>query len=58
MIDSEDIQTMLVEIATGKPPSLNTPEANRMRKKLIRECEEIRAKGGGIDVPWEIPDPS
>ena len=55
MIDSEDIEHMLVEIVTGKPPSLMTPEAAAMREKLQYECDEITRKGGTVMIHHEIP---
>jgi len=56
VIDTDDLITMMVELETGKPPSLNTPEANAIREKLRKECDEIRAKGGMVDIPFEIPN--
>lgn len=56
MIDTEEINQMLIEILTGKPPSLRTPEADKMRVQLKKECDEIIAKGGVVDIPVEIPN--
>jgi len=58
MIDMDDIQKMLVEIQTGKPPSNTTPEANRIRQQLQKECDEIKAKGGTVKIPHDIPEMS
>jgi hypothetical protein len=55
MIDSEDIEHMLVEIVTGKPPSIRTPEADTMRAQLQKECDDIAKKGGTVMIHHEIP---
>lgn len=55
MMDSSDIERMLVEIVTGKPPTLSGPEADAMRAQLKMECDEILAKGGIVAIPHEIP---
>ena len=55
MIDSEDLERMLVEITTGKPPSLYTPEANTLRAKLQEECDDITKMGGTVMIHHEIP---
>ncbi len=54
MLTSEDIERMLIEIQTGKPPSLKTDEAAVMRIQLRKECAEIKSRGAAVDVPWEI----
>jgi len=54
-LDTDDLRTMLVEIMTGKPPTLRTPEADAMRARLQRECEEIRANLGTVAISSEIP---
>jgi hypothetical protein len=55
-VDTRDMEVMMVEILQGKPPSLRTPEADEVRAKLKKEIEEIQAKGGTVDVPFEIPE--
>lgn len=57
MLDTDDITRILVEIVTGKMPNPpDTPEAAAMRVQLQKECDEIVAKGGVVDIPTEIPD--
>lgn len=57
MIDSDDISRMLVEITTGKEPAIpDTPEFAAMRAQLQKECDEIRAKGFEVEIPFEIPN--
>jgi hypothetical protein len=56
MITSEELYQMLVELETGKPPTLTTPEANAKREQLRKECADIKAMGGTVDIPHEIPD--
>ena len=55
MLTAEKVIHMLVEIETGKPPSLVTPEANALRAKLIVEVAEIKARGGAVAIPYEVP---
>jgi hypothetical protein len=56
MITTDELARMVVEIETGKPPSRTDPEASAMRAKLKSECEQIKAKGGAVMVPFELPD--
>jgi len=49
-----DLQTIMVEIMTGKAPSLRSPKADRARAELRKEIAEIKAKGGSVDIPPEI----
>jgi hypothetical protein len=53
-MDTEDLERMLVEIVTGKPPSLNTPEANAIREKLRIEVQAIHDRGGEVEIQSEI----
>lgn len=56
MIDTDDLSRILVEIETGKPPAIpDTPRLMRLRAQLTLEINEIKAKGGTVDVPHEIP---
>lgn len=58
-MDSDIIARMLVEIVTGKEPLLpDDAEMAAMRKQLQKECDEIVASGGVVDVPHEVPDAS
>jgi hypothetical protein len=55
-MNSDDVTRVLVEVETGKPPAVpDTPELLMLRAKLTGECVDIRAKGGWVDVPHEIP---
>jgi hypothetical protein len=55
-MDTDEMTRILVEVTTGKPPAKpDTVEFAVMRKKLKREVDEIRAKGGTVLVPHEIP---
>lgn len=56
MIDSDDISRMLVEIVAKKPHTMTGPEAEAMYAQLEKECDEIRARGLDVDVPYEVPD--
>ena len=55
-IDATDIERMLVEIMTGKEPTLRTPEADAMREQLRKECEEIKARGDQVFIPHDPTD--
>lgn len=55
-MDTRDMERMMVEIVTGKPPSLRTPEADEMRARLTAEIREIQARGGEVEIPHEIPE--
>lgn len=57
MIDTDTMNRMLVEIVTGKKPARDdTVEEAKMRIRLKRECEEIQARGGVVEIPAEHPD--
>ena len=47
---------MLVEIVTGKTPTLRTPEADEVRARLTLQVQEMQAKGLEVEIPFEIPD--
>jgi hypothetical protein len=53
MIPSEEVSRMLVEITTGKEPTLRSPKADALREELRRQCDEITAKGLAVDIPYE-----
>lgn len=55
-MDTREMERMLVEIVTGKPPTLRTPEADELRAKLTKEVREIQAKGYEVDIPHEIAE--
>lgn len=54
-MDLDDLERMMIEIATKRPPSLNTPEANAMRETLRSEMSAIVLRGGALEIPHEIP---
>lgn len=57
MIKTDDLERMLVEITTGKPPARpDSLEEAAMRSQLMKECNEIEARGGTVEIPHEIPD--
>ena len=56
-MDTATLERILIEVATGKKAARkDTAEEATMRSKLTQECNEIKKKGGVIDVPSEIPD--
>ncbi len=55
-MDSDILERMLVEITTGKEPKEpDTPEMAAMRAQLTKEVAAIKAKGGSVYIPHEIP---
>jgi hypothetical protein len=57
MIDVGTMERMLIEITTGKQPArADTPEEAKVRAKLKAECDDIKARGGVVEIPHEIPD--
>jgi hypothetical protein len=55
MLRSDEVQTILTEVMSGKQPSITTPEALEFRKNLEDECAEMEAEGLVVDMPHEIP---
>lgn len=53
-IGTEEMNDMLVEIKTGKPPRLTSPAANAFREKLRKACQDIEARGGYVSFQSEI----
>lgn len=56
MISSDVIARMVTEVATGKPHTVEGPEALMLYDQLEDECAELREQGIDIEVPVEIPD--
>jgi hypothetical protein len=58
-VDTDDLNRMLVEIVLKKPLTReDTAEEAAMRAQLTKECNEIVARGGVVDIPHEVPDVS
>lgn len=56
MLTSDDVNTILIDVMTGRAPSIQGDEAQAMHDRLRQECADIIAKGGSVDVPPELPD--
>ena len=55
-MDSERMTKILLEVTLGKPaPEHEGAEDAAIRARLKKEVDEIRAKGGAVDVPPELP---
>ena len=56
-IDGDETIEMAVEISLGKvdPPSWYNKEQREQWERLLRQIREIKAKGGTVDFPSEIP---
>ena len=57
MIDGDETIEMAVEIGLGKvdPPSWYNKEQRDTWKRLFRQIQEIKGKGGTVDIPMETP---
>jgi hypothetical protein len=55
-LTSDEMEEILVELVTGKPPRLKTPEAEEFRAVSREEIKEIEAKGGMVEIPGEFPE--
>jgi hypothetical protein len=55
MITTDDLSRMVVEIMTGQEPSRLDEESMRAWNQLKAECDEIKRKGGVVEIPGEIP---
>jgi hypothetical protein len=55
-MNTEQMTKILLEVSNGKkPPTHESEDAAVVRAKLQAEVEAIRAKGGIVDVPRELP---
>lgn len=50
-LTTADLENMIIEIDTGKTPSLQTAEADAMREVLRKQIAAIHAKGGIVEIP-------
>jgi hypothetical protein len=56
VIPTDVLERMLLDVVAGRPgPPNESAERREVRAKLTREVQEIRDKGGQVDVPAEIP---
>jgi hypothetical protein len=55
-MDSITMERILLEVAKGVPaPAREPKEHAEVRRKLQIEVDEIRLKGGIVDIPSELP---
>ena len=56
-IDSDEVIEMSIQISLGavEPPSSFNKEQREQWERLLRQIREIKAKGGTVDFPSEIP---
>jgi hypothetical protein len=54
-VSAETWERMLVEITLGQKPEANNAAERRVRDLLTRDVEEIRRKGGIVEIPHDIP---
>ena len=52
-LTSEQMITIANELVNGKKPSIAGKEAEAFRAKIGPEIEEIKKKGGQVDIPSE-----
>jgi hypothetical protein len=55
-MSSEDTKTILLEAMQGRPLSIDTEEARKLRTEIDGEIEEMKKSGASVDVPFEWPD--
>lgn len=56
MIDTDELIEMLRDILRGKPaPQGEDADRRELRERMAAEVEAIRAAGGVIDIPPEVP---
>jgi hypothetical protein len=54
-VPAETWERMLVEITLGKEPDARNAAEREVRKRLTLQVDEIRRKGGIVEVPSDIP---
>jgi len=55
-MDSERLTRILIEVDFGKIRSqADTGEEAAYRERLVEQVAEIKAKGGTVDIPFELP---
>ena len=54
-VPAETWERMLVEITLGKEPDARNAAEREVRTRLTRQVDEIRRKGGIVEVPSDIP---
>ena len=54
-VPAETWESMLIEITLGKEPDVKNAAEREVRKRLTLQVDEIRRKGGIVDVPSDIP---
>jgi biotin operon repressor len=55
-LTTEQIARITIEATTGRPDSLNTEESRAFRAAVEKDIAAIRAAGGYVAIPNEIPD--
>jgi len=55
MLNSDQAETILVDLLTGRNPRIKGAEADKLRVQLQVEIAAIEAQGGIVEVPFEIP---
>ena len=57
MVELEEIEEMAHAITLGEktPPSKWNQEHRDTWKRLFRQIQEIKGKGGTVDIPMETP---
>ena len=53
-LTTEDVARLIQEVTLGKPANVGGPEADKMRVQLRAEIQEIRNRGGIVDLPTEV----
>jgi predicted metal-dependent RNase len=54
-VSSERMERMAIEITNGKIPEAKNAAEREARATLMDDIEEIRKKGGEVEIPYELP---
>ena len=55
-LTSDEAELLLKEATLGVGPSIRRKDALDYYERITKQIEEIRVKGGIVDIPGEIPD--
>lgn len=56
-ITTEQLKDMLLDITLGRPaPPDEDAETRKLRTRMTAEVAQIKADGGIVDIPPEMPD--
>ena len=54
-VPAETWERMLIEITLGNEPEAKNAAEREVRRRLTRQVNDIRRKGGMVEIPSDIP---